>query len=429
MDNNLPFFRLTDEELAMFRRKQRKGPTYVGFSNFSIAQELNRLGRGWKGYVRAKCEAEEEGRVEELWRRFQAERRLITKGLPLPVGAISMEAAAGAAEGSSMTASRSNEQLIGHDRDKANGPKEMGMAAVEPRPVMATDLRKGLVVQEDQVDERPNEHAPGNRIPLPMPQSSEPDPTEPDIVPSDATDQHQPPELTATSKTDSQHLHRGRPRGSKNDKAASSSLIDRPRPRRVETRPDYRIRRIRERHSELPPKPPSPTPRTFYDHTQPRFLQFKCEWTGCKAVLNNVANLRKHVGIVHGQEARDTLCCSWGKCGRDDSTGVLSIFASIDDLDVHLRTLHLESVKWHLGDGRLGKGLVVKDSGMGDTSYLYSSGKQVTPSITNQRTETLAELRARKERLREILLKTALNAPSDSECVDSDEDTQDFVLL
>jgi hypothetical protein len=89
----------------------------------------------------------------------------------------------------------------------------------------------------------------------------------------------------------------------------------------------------------------------------------------------------------------------------------------------------MESMKWHLGDGRLGQGLVVRDSGTGDTSYLYLNGKQVTPSVTNQRTETLAEWRARKERLKEILLKAALNAPSDSEGLDNDDASQDSVLL
>lgn len=427
--DNLPFFRLTDEELAAFRRKHRKGPTYVSFSDYSIAQELDRLGRGWEGHVRAMRVAEQEGRLEEFWRLFQDERRLMSTGLPLPLGAISMQAAADATERSSKTARRQTEQLPDHDRAKANGSKELGMKAVGLQPGIGTDLGTAPVAPEDQGDEGSDKYTRDKRAPDSTYEFSKIDPTELGLIPSHSADEYQPPELTAMSKADAQHRHRGRPKGSKTHTVSLSSVVDRPRPRRVETRPDYRIRRIRERHPELPPKPPSPTPRDLYDHIQPRFLQFKCEWTDCKAVLNNLPNLQKHVGIVHGHEARATLCCSWGKCGRDDSTGVLKVFSSIEELDVHLQSLHMESMKWHLGDGRLGQGLVVKESGMGDISYLYSNGKQVTPSVTNQRTETLAEWRVRKERLKEVLLKTALNAPSDSEGLDNDDDSQGSVLL
>lgn len=427
--DNFPFFRLTDEELTAFRRKHRKGPTYVGFSDFAISQELNRLGRGWEGYVRARRAAEEQGRLDDFSQKLQEERRLMSTGLPLPLGAISMQAAADATKKSRMAAPGRTKQFPGHGRAKTSSSKESGMPAVGIHPGMGTDLETDPFAPEDQRDEESDEYTRDNRAPGSMYDSSEPDPAEPDPIPSDSTDEYQPPELTATSKADAQSRRWGRPKGSKINTIPLSSVADRPRPRRVETRPDYRIRRIRERHPDLPPRPPSPGPRDLYDHTQPQFLQFKCEWAGCKALLNNLANLRKHIGIVHGQEARDTLCCSWGKCERDDSTGVLSIFPSIEELEVHLQTLHMESMKWHLGDGRLGQGLVIRESGMGDTSYLYLNGKQVTPSVTNQRTETLVEWRARKERLKEILLKAALNAPSDSEGLDNDDASQNPVLL
>lgn len=422
-DEGIFFFRLTEEELAKFRRKNRKGPTYEGFGDVAIAQELNRLGRGWEGYCRSRLEAEEEGKLDEFQQRFQTEHMFMSTGISLPVGAISMQAAMDAARADDNSASKMTGKLYGNDKIKVNGSKELSMTTVNLQQEPRADLETSSAATGNQDREDP----------YAMPASPEPESVDFELLPSDSTDDYQPPESTTMSKADSPDRHKGRPKGSKNNTISLSTVVDRPRPKRVETRPDYRIRRIRERHPRpyLPPRPPSPTPRDLYDQSQPRFLQFKCEWAGCKALLNNTANVRKHVGIVHGQEARDTLCCNWGKCGRDDSTGVLSIFGCIEDLEVHLQTLHMESMKWHLGDGRLGRGLVVKGSGMGDTSYLYSNGKQVTPSITKQRTETLAEWRARKERLKEILLKTAMNARSDSELevLGGDEDSHESVLL
>ncbi|KUI74500.1 hypothetical protein VM1G_10120 [Cytospora mali] len=422
------FFRLTDEELAVFRRKHRKGPTYAGFGDSAIARELHRLGRGWEGYVRARRRAEEQGSLDEFLKHFQTERGLMSTGLPLPVGAISMQVAAAVAEGSSQAVPGKNPKFPGHDRARVDRSKQLNMAAGGLQPKMVADWGVSTVEPGDLGNKGSYEHAhdqcaSGFNSELP-----EPEPTEIGIAPSDLTNQYRALDFRAKSEADFQAQYRGLPKGSKDKTLALSSLLDRPRPRRVEARPDYRIRRIRERHPDLPPKPPSPTPRDLYDHSQPQFLQFMCEWTGCKAILNNLARLRKHVGIVHGQEARDTLCCGWGKCGRDDSTGVLSIFRCIEELNEHLQKLHMESVKWHLGDGRLGQGVVGKERSMGDTSYLFRNGEQITPSIQNQMTETLAEGRVRKERLKEILLKTALEAPSDAEVVEIGEDAQDSIL-
>lgn len=395
-NDNAFFFRLTDEELNVFRRKHRKGPLYTGFSDLAIAQELNRLGRGWDGYVRASRQAGKEGRLDESQRRRKTEHGLMSTGLPLPVGAISMQAAADAARMSGKTKPGRSKRSPGHDKAKAKGSRELSTTADELQPSLAAGL--------------------------------ETRPVAPDLIPK--TSEEDPGKLghAGTSESDFQTRSRGRPKDSTNKTMPSSDLLDQPRPRRVESRPDYRIRRVRERRSNLPPKPPSPSPRDTYLRTQPQFTQFMCEWTDCKAMLNNIATLRKHVGIVHGQEARDTLCCSWGKCGRDDSTGVLSVFRSIEDLDEHLMACHLEPVKWHLGDGRFGKGHVVKKSSMGDTSYLFRSGKQVTPSIKDQKVETLAEWHSRKGKMKAILLKAALNASSESEDLEDDKNTDNAVL-
>lgn len=370
LDDDLLFFRLTAEELAAFRRKHRKSPTYDGFSDHAIAQELNRLGRGWDGYVRSRRRAEKEKRLDEFQRQFQTERRLMSTGLPLPAGAISMQAAVDVANGSRNTTSEAIEQLHGHDRANVDASKESSTAAVGLQQGPSADLGVSSAATRHHDHDGQYESMRDREPPESMPEPSKLKPAYFEIYASDSSDEYRPPDSTAMFKVDVQDRNRGRPTVS-NSTIPPSSVINRSRPRRVETRPDYRIRRIRERRTEVRPKAASPTPRDLYDQSQPRFLQFKCEWAGCKAILNNVANIRKHVGIVHGQEARDTLCCNWGKCGRDDSTGVLSIFRCIEELEVHLLTVHMESLKWHLGDGRLGRGLVVKNSGTGDTSYLY----------------------------------------------------------
>ncbi|KAK7740809.1 hypothetical protein SLS53_005278 [Cytospora paraplurivora] len=396
------FFRLTDKELRKFKRRHRKGPTLTGCSDLAIAQELNRLGRGWKGFDRASRVAEDEGRPDDFMRQFQTERWLMSTGLPLPEGAISMQAAADAVEGGSNALAKWNERFPSYDMAKTKGSKDAGGGRGSSAPSDQSD--KGLC------DHTLDRHTKGS-TPAPL----KPDAADVKMIPPDSTNQDQPQKLVETSESDFQPRQRGRPKGSKNETNSLTPPLDRPRTRRVQARPDYRIRRVRERQPDAPLRAPSPTPRDFYDRVQPHFPQFMCEWAGCKAILNNTTNLRKHVGIVHGQEARETLCCSWGKCGRDDSTGVFSAFASIEGLEDHLETLHLESIKWRVGDGRRGQGIVLKESALGDTSYLLWNGRQVTPSIRNQKIETPAEWRTRKNRLRNFLLKSALNAPSDSE--------------
>lgn len=416
--DHLFYFRLTDEELRNFKRRNRKGPTFTGFSDRAIAKELNRLGRGWEGFDRASRKAEDEGQIDEFLRRFQTERRLMSTGLPLPEGAVSMQAAAHAVDGDSRTVAKWTERFPSLDLAKTKRPKELSRHAIGSQLGTAAGGGTSSPAPNDRdgkglYDYTRDRHTTGS-----TPAPPKLDAADVEMIPPDSTNQGQHQQLLGFSESDFQPRHRGRPEGSKNEAISLTPPLDRPRPRRVQARPDYRIRRIRERKPDAPLRVPSPTARDLYDSIQPNFPQFKCEWTGCKAILNNTTNLRKHVGIVHGQEARETLCCSWGKCGRDDSTGVFSAFASIEGLEDHLETLHLESVKWHLGDGRRGQGIVLKGSALGDTSYMLWNGRQVTPSIRHQKIETPAERRARRDRLRAIVLKAALDAPSDSEDVE-----------
>ena len=134
------------------------------------------------------------------------------------------------------------------------------------------------------------------------------------------------------------------------------------RPKRVLQRPDYRIPPLFESSPEppsspdLPPRMPSPTPREIYDRAQPKFIQYPCEWNGCKAVLKNLGTLQNHIRIVHAEEARDTLCCRWGYCGSNTPT----TYESAEGLENHFETAHLEPLKWRLGDGTKGQEFVAK---------------------------------------------------------------------
>ncbi|ROW16504.1 hypothetical protein VPNG_02895 [Cytospora leucostoma] len=409
------FFRLTDEELRNFKKRHRNGSTLTGLSDLAIAQELNRLGRGWKGFDRASREAEDEGRLDQFMRRIQTERWLMSTGLPLPEGAISMQAAVDAVEGGINALAKWTERCYSYDTAKTKGSRELSRRAIGLRLGTAACGGTGSSAPSDQSDKGFCDHTRDRHTQGSTPAPLKPDEADVNTIPPDSTNQDQPQQLVETSESDFQPRQHGRPKGSKNETNSLTPLVDRPRPRRVQARPDYRIRRIRERQ----PNAPLGTPRDCYDLVEPHFPQFMCEWTGCKAILNNTTNLRKHVGIVHGQEARETLCCSWGKCGRDDSIGVFSAFASIEGLEDHLQTLHLDSIKWHLGDGRRGQGIVLDESALGDTSYLFWNGRQVTPSIRNQKIETPAEWRARKDRVRNFLLEVALNASSESEDTES----------
>ncbi len=54
-------------------------------------------------------------------------------------------------------------------------------------------------------------------------------------------------------------------------------------------------------------------PRRIYEKLRPGFIPFGCEWLDCKAELQNMATLRKHVMVVH----RRAEACGWGKCSKE----------------------------------------------------------------------------------------------------------------
>lgn len=253
----------------------------------------------------------------------------------------------------------------------------------------------------------------------------------PTKFPATTTEAAYPPgSLTAeTSQTNYPGLNHGSPtKEAKNRIDLPSVPFDRPRRRRVEERPDYRIRKTRERGpSKKPAKPLTPTPRDIYDELRPQFVQFICEWEGCQAKLDNFTKLEKHLGTVHGDDALGNRQCKWGRCGQviNDGEGgrTAVVFASVEELEDHTYSRHLGPLVWHMGDGRAGKGIIIKDLPRKHATYLLYDGVQVTPSVHGQKVESVAELRKRKRRLEKLISQRDANAPTDTERETETEDS------
>lgn len=307
-----PFFSLTKRELKRLRRSMGKGANYNQFRDITVARELDRLGRGWDGYLRAKDKAKEAGKTDDFWRHFGLELNAVLSTTQFRPGAISIETAA-------LTAQSSYTASIGR-----------------MRPELAAEIRRMRARS----------------------QSNPPDsgPAGPDSDSCDSTIVRLPSSSPVPEA------------GSQVRQRRSPDPVPASRPRRVLKRPDYRIPPLFESSPEppsspeplsspdLPPRVPSPTPREIYDRTQPNFIQYPCEWKGCKASLNSLKTFQKHIRIVHAEEARDTLRCGWGICG----TNTPGAYESPEDLENHFQTFHLEPLKWRLGDGHKSDGIVAK---------------------------------------------------------------------
>ncbi|KAG8167543.1 hypothetical protein KVR01_003232 [Diaporthe batatas] len=279
-----PFFSLSEEELKQLRRKMGKGPGYKSFRYLTVAKSLKDLGRGWEGFLRAKDKAEKDNTINQFWHNFSSELNTILSTTRFPVGALSLEIAASAAQ--------------------SNYTESTGSLQPEYK----------AEIQRLKTKFRPS------------------------VLPSwssgDSTVAHVPPFSTLAPEWKPQLFQQERP-----DPVSNS------RPKRILERPNYRELPLLESSPEprfspeLSPLTTSPTPRELYDSIQPVFIQYPCEWNGCKAVLNNLETLRKHIHIVHWQaeEAEGTLCCCWGSCG----TGSLRVFKSIKDLENHSAAAHL----------------------------------------------------------------------------------------
>lgn len=220
---------------------------------------------------------------------------------------------------------------------------------------------------------------------------------------------------------DSRGPLRGRPKGSKNRKAlVPSDSSKRPRPKRVDARPDYRVRKTREQQPKRSARSSSPSPRDVYDKLEPLFLQFFCEWEGCRAELDSFTKLKKHIVVAHGGEVRGNKRCKWGKCSHPSDeasmTTLPKVFDLVEDLLSHVDSRHLNPILWHMGDGRHGHGIVTNDASKEyHPAYLFWNGYQVTPSVQHQQLEAAAEMRERQRKLRQILDQAYANAPAIAE--------------
>lgn len=302
-----PFFSLTKQELATLRRSMGKGSAYTQFRDMTVARELDRLGRGWDGYLRAKDKAEQEGGTEGFWLHFSSEFNTVLSTTHLQPGAIALETAALAAQ-SNYTSS------IGRLRSES---------AAEIRWLRANLADSGLAGPDSDLCNSRTGRLPSYSPPIP--------------------------------EADSQIRQQ-----------ESTVPVPISRPKRNLKRPDYRIPPLFESSPEsssspeVPSRMTTPTPREIYDRTQPRFIQYLCEWNECKASLVNLETLEKHVRVVHAKEAGDALCCRWGHCG----TGTPTTYESPEDFSNHFETSHLTPIRWNLGDGQKIHGVTEKAPGV-----------------------------------------------------------------
>ncbi|ROW17049.1 hypothetical protein VPNG_01019 [Cytospora leucostoma] len=177
-----------------------------------------------------------------------------------------------------------------------------------------------------------------------------------------------------------------------------------------------------------PPRQPSPTPRGVWEKLvePPQYVPFLCEWPGCKAELQNVGTLRRHIRIVHGRA--DPLVCRWAGCdGRSPE------FTQDYEFQDHVDEIHLVPFVWHVGDGPRNERCMVKQESDPDyvpTYLLGADGEQVTPSVKNQTIEDFSTWRENRRRLRQIILQRDANAPLEEEDEDdSDEEEDDGQVL
>ncbi|KAI3392495.1 hypothetical protein diail_5630 [Diaporthe ilicicola] len=174
-----------------------------------------------------------------------------------------------------------------------------------------------------------------------------------------------------------------------------------------------------------PPRQPSPTPREVWERqAAPRYVPSLCEWAGCKAELQNVARLRKHIHVVHGRA--DPLLCRWAGC-RDRTR----VFAQEFEFQDHVDREHLTPFVWHVGDGQRNE-MPLNTAGEASEkppAYLLGAdGEQVTPWVKDQEVQDFLTWRDNRRRLKNILMQRDANAPSEDE--DEDElgpDTEPLV--
>lgn len=163
-----------------------------------------------------------------------------------------------------------------------------------------------------------------------------------------------------------------------------------------------------------PPRAPSPTPRQIWERLDPpQYVPFICEWKGCKAELQNMETLRRHVRKLHGLD-KDGLVCRWGGCGRQEQGQQPTFTAEM--FHEHMEEQHLVPFAWHVGDGvsnakLISSELSTKEDEVVPAYLLGLNGEQVTPWVKDQEVEDFMTWRENRNRLKQILLQRDQNAP------------------
>ena len=257
--------------------------------------------------------------------------------------------------------------------------------------------------------------------PVPLPSiPGMPRPPQQQQVKRETTTSASTPVKPSASGTTTPNTGRGRPKGWK--PGMSYAAMRGRSPRASKPKPGQLVGVVKRRGR--PPKQASPPPRELYHTLNPPFLEFLCEWKGCKAELQNLETLQRHVNIVHLEEQDDDddddegrWCCLWGKCGRRDP---VPAFSGHSELECHVEEAHMEPFAWHVGDGPANSsgrgGVPAKQDEDEIPAYLKDAdGNQVTPSIREQELEDYATWRENRRRLKRLLLERDRNLPSEDE--------------
>lgn len=176
-----------------------------------------------------------------------------------------------------------------------------------------------------------------------------------------------------------------------------------------------------------PPRAPSPTPREIWERLDPpQYVPFICEWKGCKAELQNMETLRRHVWKLHGLDKDGVVVCWWGRCGRQEQ-GQQQQVLTPESFHEHMEERHLMPFVWHVGDGVRNEKLIYgelapKEEEKVPAYLLGPDGKQVTPWVRDQEVEDFLTWRENRNRLKQILLQRDQNAPFEEEEDAKEED-------
>lgn len=169
-----------------------------------------------------------------------------------------------------------------------------------------------------------------------------------------------------------------------------------------------------------PPRAPSPTPREVWERLEPpKYVPFMCEWKACKAELQNMETLRRHVRKLHGLGKGD-LVCRWGQCGRQEQAQGQEQRFTPEGFHEHMERRHLLPFVWYVGDGVRNEKLLFSEQAAKDDekvpAYLLGpDGEQVTPWVKDQEVEDFLTWRENRNRLKQILLQRDQNAPFDED--------------